>query len=191
MGDDQVELDIAIQRVLLRAEDCLKAAHGRVSREGSTGISMMLAEARVSFGDAREILLEALDNVRGFIPKSVPFQVCQQVSFASWMSNIRQKKFEPPLVQGCEDMAAIKKMTENAVEMEQVAERLRLLVSQVSKGTAIDKAAHENKRNDIRLALVSLLRQKHEELSDRWLKTIVHRVCIDIFFNAGMFVERC
>ncbi len=39
-------------------------------------------------------------------------------------------------MQGVEDIAAIKKMTENAVEMEQVAERLRLLVSQVSKGQA-------------------------------------------------------
>eukprot|EP00669_Euglena_mutabilis_P007914 TRINITY_DN3088_c0_g1_i4.p2 TRINITY_DN3088_c0_g1~~TRINITY_DN3088_c0_g1_i4.p2 ORF type:complete len:739 (+),score=330.73 TRINITY_DN3088_c0_g1_i4:466-2682(+) len=112
---------------------------------------MMLAEARVAFGDARESLLEALDNVRSLIPKAVPFQ-------------------------GVEDLTAIKKMTENAVEMEQAAERLKLLVSQVAKGTAMDKATSDNKRNDIRLALVSLLRQKHEELSDRWLKAIVQRV---------------
>jgi len=58
VGDEQVELDIAIQRVLLRAEDCLRTAHTRMSREGNTGISMMLAEARVAFGDARESLLE-------------------------------------------------------------------------------------------------------------------------------------
>eukprot|EP00668_Euglena_longa_P003646 GGOE01004268.1.p1 GENE.GGOE01004268.1~~GGOE01004268.1.p1 ORF type:complete len:942 (-),score=244.12 GGOE01004268.1:494-3268(-) len=149
--DDQVEMDIAIQRVLLRAEDCLKTAQTRWSREGTTGVSMMLAEARIAFGDSREILLEALDNVRSLIPRAVPFQ-------------------------GVEDITSIKKMTELAVEMEQVAERLRLLVSQVAKGTAIDKAAAENKRNDIRLALVSLLRQKHEELSERWLNTIVQRV---------------
>lgn len=149
--DDLVELDIAIQRILLRAEDCLKAANTRISREGTIGLSMLLAEARVSFGDARDMLLEALDNVRSFVPKAVPFQAV-------------------------DDMNAIKTMTDKAIEMEQVAERLRLLAGQVTKGTAIDKAATENKRNDIRVALVSMLRQQHEQLSDRWLRTIVQRV---------------
>lgn len=63
-----------------------------------------------------------------------------------------------PRGQGVEDLTAIKKMTENAVEMEQAAERLKLLVSQVAKGTAMDKATSDNKRNDIRLAGAGLSR---------------------------------
>lgn len=63
-----------------------------------------------------------------------------------------------PCGQGVEDLTAIKKMTENAVEMEQAAERLKLLVSQVAKGTAMDKATSDNKRNDIRLAGAGLSR---------------------------------
>lgn len=37
--------------------------------------TMLVAEARVAFGDARDLVLKALDNVRDSIPRSVPFQV--------------------------------------------------------------------------------------------------------------------
>ena len=48
--------------------------------------------------------------------------------------------------------------------------------SQVATDETEDKATREAKRNDIRFALVSLLRQRHDELCVRWAATINHKV---------------
>ena len=72
-----MELEASISRVLLRAEDCIKRARKRAnfSAEGAAGLYMTLADARAHFGEARETLLESLDNVRQMIPKACSFQV--------------------------------------------------------------------------------------------------------------------
>eukprot|EP00667_Euglena_gracilis_P001455 EG_transcript_1456 len=148
---DVVKLERAMGQVLLRAEACLNSASARGKIQESPDLTMLVAEARVAFGDARDLVLKALDNVRDSIPRSVPFQ-------------------------GLEDIAALRQMTEKTIALEQIAERLQALSSQVAPDAAADRAAHENKRHDIRVALVSLLRQKHEELSKRWMQMIVQRV---------------
>jgi len=148
---NDVRIDLTLQRALLRGEHCLKIANNRNSREGQVGVSMLLAEAWVAYGEARETLLEAMDHLRSLVPKTAPFQ-------------------------GVEDVTAIKKMQENALEIQTIAGRVQILAGKFAKGTTIDKAAAENKRQDIRTALVSLLRSKNEELSDRWLAAIPQRV---------------
>jgi serine/threonine protein kinase len=153
-GEFKMELEASISRVLLRAEDCIKRARKRAnfSAEGAAGLYMTLADARAHFGEARETLLESLDNVRQMIPKACSFQ-------------------------GADDIEAVKKMITASEELEQMAERIRCLSSASSStGVNIDRATRESKKHDTRLALVSLLRQKHDELSDRWVAAISQRI---------------
>ena len=78
-----------------------------------------------------------------------------------------------------DDCEAVKKMTTAAEELEHMAEQMRCFVSLSGQGetTVIDQKTRERKRNDCRLALVLLLRQRHEDLSERWVTAIGQRVC--------------
>ena len=153
VGEFKLELEAHISRLLLRAEFCLKKARRRanLAAEGPVGVYMTLADARASFGEARESLLEAVDNVRALIPKAVPFQ-------------------------DDDDIEAVKQMANYAEELEQMASRLRLLSQTSQARSNVDQAARESKKHDTRVALVSLLRMKHDQLSDRWMAAISKRV---------------
>eukprot|EP00668_Euglena_longa_P029986 GGOE01037377.1.p1 GENE.GGOE01037377.1~~GGOE01037377.1.p1 ORF type:complete len:938 (-),score=288.75 GGOE01037377.1:294-3074(-) len=144
-------IDLIIQRVLLIAEDCLKTAFARSRREVPYEVGMVLAEARTVFGEARDTLLDAMDQLRALVPKAIPLK-------------------------GLEDVAAIKQLTESAQEVERVAARLQLLLGEAAKAAEMTQTATDSKEYDIRVALVSFLRQRHDDLSDLWLSRIVQRV---------------
>ena len=87
------------------------------------------------------------------------------------MRQVRDLVPKPQRISGLADLPGIQKMTAAALELEQMADRLRTLLSHVAKKDA-DKHFLENKQTDIREALVLLLRQHHGDLCTRWREKI-------------------
>ena len=84
----------------------MKTTALHATRDDASGVPLMLVNATTTFGEARETLLDALAHVRSLIPK-------------------------PVRIAGLDDISGVKQLSEAALEMERVADKLKGLVSEV------------------------------------------------------------
>ena len=146
------DMKAIVCHTVLRAQHCFNKARKR-TYGGECSTHTNLADARLAFAEAKEILLETLHTVHSRLPKAAVFG------------------------DDGDDIEAVKKLTIAAEGLEKMAEKMRALADTAGQEAfLLDREAHERRLLDTRVGLVRLLNQKFAELSDRWVERISQSV---------------
>ena len=145
---DRDRLQKVINRALIRAEDRLRQACKQVRLGQDPALTFkLLTNAMVAFAQAKESLLETVTTAGQGLPKTVALEDDQ-------------------------DVATVKRLTQAAAQMENMAEVFRCLARGSEEQEANARIAEEKKRRRIRVAMAHLLWQNLPEVSRRWVARI-------------------